>query len=154
MVLEVGAFESLSEAPVGGSCVVGDGDRAIASDGFEGQGLAVHAAVACELPHLAPVAVHGLPVGVGALHIQLLHIPCSGHIGHQNEQEVGVSIDGEPHASRFHTRHSAINYSNQHKNSSLVNTNNTPKLLNNHSKQHLRIHYSCFFNSIDPTYIS
>ena len=108
MVLEVRAFESLSEPPVGGSCVVGDGDRTIAGDGFEGEGLAVHPAVACELPHLPPVAVHGLPVGVGALYIQLLHIPCSCHIGHQNEQEVGVSIDGEPHASRFHTRHSAI----------------------------------------------
>lgn len=136
--LEVGAFESLSEAPVGGSCVVGDGDRAIASDGFEGQGLAVHAAVACELPHLAPVAVHGLPVGVGALHIQLLHIPCSGHIGHQNEQEVGVSIDGEPHASRFHTRHSAINYSNQHK-KKFISQHKQHAQTPQQSQQHLRM---------------
>lgn len=101
--LEVGAFEGLAETPAGRGSVDRDGNGAIAGDGFEREGLAVHPAVACELPHLTPVASHGLPVRGGTLHVQLLYITGPSHIGHENQEEVRVSVDSEPHASRLHT---------------------------------------------------
>lgn len=104
--LEVGAFKGLAETPAGRGSVDQNGNRAVVGDGLKGEGLAVHPVVACELPHLTPVASHGLPVRGGTLHVQLLYITGPSHIGHENQEKVRVSVDGEPHASRLHTRHS------------------------------------------------
>lgn len=81
---KVGPLEGLSEAPVGRSHIVGDGHGSVAGDGLEGDGLAVHSAVARELPHLPPVALQGDPVGGGALDEELLDVARASHIGDED----------------------------------------------------------------------
>ena len=110
---EVRPLEGLPEAPVGWSNIVRHRCSSIAGDSLEGDGLAVHSAVPSELPHLSPVTLQGEPVSAGALDVQLLHITSPSHIGDENQKEVRVAVDGEPHASRFRARHSAIQSNKQ-----------------------------------------
>ena len=106
--LEVGSLEGLSERPAGRGGVNGLALIAVARDHLEGECLALHLAVSRKLPHFTPVSGHGLiRVRVGAPHIQLLNVTGTPNIGDEDEQEVRVSIDGEPNPSTLCARHPA-----------------------------------------------
>lgn len=106
--LEVGSLEGLSEHPAGRGGINGLARIAVTRDHLEGECLALHLAVSCKLPHFTPVSGHGLIcVRVGALHIQLLNVTSAPNIGDEDEQEVRVSIDGEPNPSGLCACHPA-----------------------------------------------
>lgn len=98
----------MSERPAGRGGVNGLALIAVARDHLEGECLALHLAVSRKLPHFTPVSGHGLVrVRVGAPHIQLLNVTGTPNIGDEDEQEVRVSIDGEPNPSTLCARHPA-----------------------------------------------
>jgi hypothetical protein len=100
--LELASFVGLSELPPGRRGVhAGDG-AAVAGGDLEGEALAVEERVA--LPVLAPVAGHRLPPRPGALDGDGAHVAGAGNVGHQDEVEVGVAVDGEPDAALLHAR--------------------------------------------------
>lgn len=58
---------------------------AVAGDGTEGKRLAHHVlGASVELPHLAPVALHFAPPGVGVLDEHPLHIAGARNVVHQH----------------------------------------------------------------------
>jgi hypothetical protein len=101
----VDAFESLREFPIRRGGVHGSCHRAIASDDLEGKRLAYECAVTGELPLLAPVALHGVPIRVVALDGELLHVARASHVCHENKNEVRISVDGEAHAASLLAPH-------------------------------------------------
>lgn len=82
--------------------VVGEGSSVTESD-LKGERLAVEVGVA--LPVLAPIPRHGLPsIGFGTFDGNRVDIPCTSNVGDENQIEVRVSIDCEPHSSFLHAR--------------------------------------------------
>lgn len=51
------------------------------------------------LPVLSPIAMHGLPFGVGSLNVDGLHIAFATHVVNQDEIEVLIPIDSESDAA-------------------------------------------------------
>ncbi|KAB8084081.1 hypothetical protein EE612_006543, partial [Oryza sativa] len=103
---ELAALEGLAELPAGRHDVVAGDGAAVADGDLEGEALAVEVGVA--LPVLAPVAGHGLPPGAGPLDRHGLHVAWAGHVGHKNQVEVGVPVDGEPDPALLHARHPSV----------------------------------------------
>lgn len=99
---ELATSESLAKGPGGGSHIVGDNAAAVACGDLEGESLAVEVAVA--LPVLPPVPRHRLPRRPGPLDRHGAHVPGPGDVGDEDQVEVGVAIDGEPHSTSLLAR--------------------------------------------------
>ena len=97
-------MKGLAELPTRGCHVVACEGPSVTGGDLEGEGLAVEVRVA--LPVLAPIPGHGSPVCSGPFDRDRMDVPCTAHVGHQNQVEVRVTVYAEPYSSFLHTRHS------------------------------------------------
>nr|GFB04492.1 hypothetical protein [Tanacetum cinerariifolium] len=79
--------------------VIASHDSSITGCYLEREALAVKIRVA--LPILTPVSRQCLPPSFGSFDRDTMNIPCPAYVGYQNQVEVGVTVDCEPHASSF-----------------------------------------------------
>lgn len=95
--MKLSAGVGLAEGPSGGRDVVGDDGLAVAGGDLEREALPVEIGIA--LPILAPIPGHRLPGGPGAFDGDGVNVASAGDVSDEDEVEVGVAVDGEPHAS-------------------------------------------------------
>lgn len=99
-------MKCLTELPIRWCHVVTSEGSSITSGDLERERLTIE--IRISLPILAPISGHGMPCRGGAFNGDCMNIPCTSHVGDQNQVEVRVTINGEPYSSLSHTRHSVI----------------------------------------------
>lgn len=103
--LELFAGVGLAVAPASWCGVLGRDGAAIAGGDLERQCLAVEQGT--DIPVGAPVAAHGLPARPRALYRHRRQVASAAHICDEQQDEVGVAVDGEPDATLLDARHPA-----------------------------------------------
>jgi len=100
---EVFAREGLTKLPIRWCHVLRSRGAAIAASNPERKRLAHENGVG--LPVLSPVTAHAHPISLGALDPHIHDIPCTRHVGHQNQVEVTETVDSESDASLLPARY-------------------------------------------------
>lgn len=101
---EILSGEGLSELPISWSHVPGGGGSSITARHSKRELLAYQNGVG--LPVLTPVTAHAQPTGVGSFHAHLHNIPCTRHVGDQNQVEITESVDSESNSTLLSAWHS------------------------------------------------
>lgn len=102
---EIFAGEGLAKLPIRRYNVPGGGGAPVTGCDPEGEWLTNKNSV--WLPILTPVTAHTHPPSLRPFHARPHHVPCTRHVGDQNQVEVTEAVDREPHPSLFSTRHPA-----------------------------------------------
>jgi hypothetical protein len=101
--LELLAGVGLAVAPSSRRGVLRREGAAVAAGDLERQRLAVQQRAV--LPVGAPVVAHGLPSRPRALHRYRRQVAGAAHVRDEQQDEVGVAVDGEPDATLLGARH-------------------------------------------------
>lgn len=103
---EILAGEGLPELPIRRRHAPGGRGAPVTAGDPEGERLAHQHRVG--LPVLPPVSAHAHPVRFAALHAHPHDIPCTRHVGDQNQVEVLESVDREPYSPDLPACHPAV----------------------------------------------